>query len=217
MNESVSTWLSVAGFNVLLLLAFAIIVIAALLHFRKKKRFDVSKISITDIDRMSGHDFEDYLYVLFVALGYDETFLTKKSRDFGADLLFRDRLDAQTVVQAKRITEKIGLDAIQEIYAAKAYYDANQAIVITSANDVSDPCRKLAAATKVRILAREDLIEVIRLFKKGKLTEAQDVIELPHEEIDYNAEDSIDDLDHQRGLIKAGEYFYKLTKTRQSM
>ncbi|MCL7747898.1 restriction endonuclease [Halalkalibacter alkaliphilus] len=217
MNESVPTWLSVAGFSVLLLLTVAIIVIAVLLHFRKKKRFDVSKISITDIDRMSGHDFEDYLYVLFVALGYDETFLTKKSRDFGADLLFRDRLEAQTVVQAKRITEKIGLEAIQEIYAAKAYYDANQAIVITSAIDVSEPCRKLAAATKVRILAREDLIEVIRLFKKGRLTEAQDVIELPYEEIDYNAEDSIDDLDHQRGLIKAGEYFYKLTKTRQSM
>ncbi|KHF39719.1 restriction endonuclease [Halalkalibacter okhensis] len=210
----VPTWFGVATFITLLLL---IVVIAGIVHNRKKKRFDVTKISISDIDRMSGHDFEDYLYVLFVALGYEETFLTKKSRDFGADLLFRDRLEAQTVVQAKRIADKIGLEAVQEIYAAQAYYGADQALIVTSAGDISEPCRKLATATKVRIVTREDLIEIIRLFKKGKKTEAQAVIELPYEEADYNAEDSIHDLDHQRGLVKAGEYFYKLTKSRQSM
>ncbi len=178
-------------------------------YIRKKKRFDVSKISITDIDRMSGHEFEDYLYVLLVGLGYDDTCLTKKSRDFGADLLFRDQSDQETVVQAKRITEKMGLDAVQEIYAAKAYYEAQKAIVITTAENISEPCKKLAAATHVSIVKRKELIEVIRLFKKGRIEEAQAIIEMPYEEVSYNSDLSIEEHKPQRGLIKAGEYFYR--------
>ncbi|WP_332698056.1 restriction endonuclease [Halalkalibacter lacteus] len=217
MSEILSTWGSSTAIILLCLLTI-IIVVAVVLHIRKKKRFDVGKITMADIDQMSGHEFEDYLYVLFVALGYEETFLTKKSRDFGADLIFHDCSDIQTVVQAKRLTEKLGLDAVQEIYAAKAYYQADKAVIITSTNQVSDPCRKLAAATQVSIVDRDDLKEVISYFKRGRLSDAQSIIEMPFNEIAYNAVDSLDDiLDHQRGMIKAGDYYYKLTvRTKRS-
>ncbi|MFC0473160.1 restriction endonuclease [Halalkalibacter kiskunsagensis] len=201
--------------TVLVCLLMVSLIIAVVLHIRKKKRFDVAKITMVDIDQMSGHEFEDYLYVLFVALGYEETFLTKKSRDFGADLIFRDCSDSETVVQAKRLSEKVGLDAVQEIYAAKAYYQADKAVIVTSTNQVSDPCRKLAAATQVSIVTRDDLKEVIGYFKRGRLAEAQSIIEVPYAEIAYDAEDSLDDVEYQRGMIKAGDYYYKLTLRQQ--
>ncbi|MDT8862984.1 restriction endonuclease [Alkalihalobacillus sp. MEB130] len=210
MTDLLPEWVGSMGIVLFGLVVVMTIAVGIIIHIRKRKRFDVSKISITDIDQMSGHEFEDYLYVLFVALGYEETFLTKKSRDFGADLLFRDRSRRETVVQAKRITEKVGLDAVQEIFAAQAYYQADKAVIITTAKKLSEPCMKLAAATKVSIIARDDLIEMIRCFKRGKVEEAQDLVELSHEEIEYNSDDSLDDVDHQRGFIKAGDYFYKL-------
>jgi restriction system protein len=216
VNEILSKWEGSAVTLLLCSLAL-IVVIAIVLHIQKKKRFDVRKITIVDIDQMSGHAFEDYLYVLFVALGYEETFLTKKSRDYGADLIFRDGSDLQTVVQAKRLTEKLGLDAVQEIFAAKAYYQAGRAMIITSTNQVSDPCKKLAAATKVSIVDRDNLKEVINYFKRGHLYKAQLIIEMPFDEVEYNAEDSFDDIDQQRGMIKAGDYYYKHTiRAKQS-
>jgi restriction system protein len=185
------------------------VLLAVILKIRRKKRYDITKITVKDIDLMTGHEFEDYLYVFMKALGYEETFLTKKSRDFGADLLFRDRQNQLTVVQAKRLSEKLGLDAVQQIYAAQAFYGADKSLIITSAEEISDPCRKLAAATKVTVITRSELNDVIRSFKRGHFEEAQDWLEETYDLVDYKAEDSMEVIEEQRGLVQAGEYFYK--------
>ncbi len=192
----------------LLSIMTGLIVVAIVLKFKRKRRFDVAKITLSDIDQMTGHEFEEYLYVLIKALGY-ETYLTKKSRDFGADLLFRDGTGQLTVVQAKRLSEKLGLDAVQEIYTAQAYYLAEKALIITSAEQASEPCRKLAAATKVKIIDREQLSQIIKLFKRNRFDEAQELIEELFEWVDFKAEDSIEVIESKRGLVQAGEYFYK--------
>ncbi len=193
------------------------IIIAVILKIRKKKRYDVAKISLSDIDQMTGHEFEEYLYVLIRSLDYNETYLTKKSRDFGADLLFRNREEQLTVVQAKRLSEKLGLDAVQQIYTAQAYYGADRALIITSAEEVSDPCRKLAAATKVRILTRSEMGEMIKSFKRGNFEEAKDCLEEEYDWVDYTAEDSIEEMESTRGVIQAGEFYYKKSRAKQKV
>ncbi|WP_054703767.1 restriction endonuclease [Bacillus sp. JCM 19041] len=55
-------------------------------QLRKRKRTDVGKITIGDIDRMEGSEFEDYVAVAFAVSGFT-TYQTKKSRDYGADLI----------------------------------------------------------------------------------------------------------------------------------
>ncbi len=56
---------------------------------------------------------------------------TPKSGDFGADLvLSKDGVD--TVVQAKRWNMVVGIEAVQQIVAAKQYYGARNAMVITN-------------------------------------------------------------------------------------
>ncbi len=175
----------------------------------RKRRYDLSKITLKDIDKMDGHEFEDYLFVLLSALPYEQVYQTKKSRDYGADLIFEDE-GVRTVVQAKRYREKLGLSAVQEIFTAQTYYKANQAVIITTASRISDPCLKLASATGVKIIDREDLEDMIRLFKKGRMDEASDILEEPIEPVSYKPSDSLERPSEKRGMIQAGDYFYRL-------
>lgn len=210
--------MSMTAGAVIFVLIAVLFVMAIILRFKRKKRYDLAKITLADIDQMTGHEFEDYLYVLFLALEYDQTFLTKKSRDFGADLLFYDRENRRTVVQAKRLAEKLGLTAVQEVYTAKAYYEAEKAIIITSTSLISEPCLKLAAAAEVRIIDREELGDILKAFKRGHLSEAKQLIEEPFEPIDYRAKDSLEEIEQRRGMIQAGDYFYKVpTRTKRSI
>ncbi|WP_100405190.1 restriction endonuclease [Bacillus solitudinis] len=176
----------------------------------RRKRYDLSKMTLDDIDKMDGYEFEDYLYVLLRAIGYEQIYQTKKSRDYGADLLFIDRTNQKTVVQAKRYLEKVGLSAVQEVYAAQAFYEANSALVITSAKHISEPCLKLATAANVKIIDREDLGEIIHAFKKKNFERAQEIVEVPDEPVGYTSEDSLTANNDKRGLIQAGDYYYKI-------
>jgi restriction system protein len=58
-------------------------------------------------------------------MGY-EVIKTKASGDFGADLILRAN-DKVIVVQAKRYSKKVGVKAVQEVYASLTLYKANEA------------------------------------------------------------------------------------------
>lgn len=138
---------------------------------------DPLKITIQDIDRMEdGTGFEEYLYRLFLALGYNDAYKTSGSRDFGADVVFTDREGYRNVVQAKRYSQPVGLGAVQEVYGSMRYYRAKRSMVITS-NHYTAPCEELAGYNAVKLHNRNDLIKIIELFKLGQLNEVKDIIE----------------------------------------
>lgn len=146
---------------------------------KRIQKLDLRKITIKDIDQMEGSEFELYLHRLFQSIGYDDAYKTQDSGDFGADLVFTDRLDARNVLQAKRYQERksIGLDAVQEVYSSMRYYQAARAIVLTSASGFTASCETLASVNGVKLLAREELIQIIQYFKTGKYEKAMDIIE----------------------------------------
>ncbi|WP_429804374.1 restriction endonuclease [Cytobacillus horneckiae] len=119
--------------------------------FHKK----MAKSGIRDIDKMDGFQFEVYLKSLFKELGY-KPIVTKKSNDFGADLILKGR--NKIVIQAKRygMKNKVSIGAIQEIFAAKAYYKADEAWVITN-SQFTKPAKSLAEPCGVKLLDRYDL------------------------------------------------------------
>ena len=53
------------------------------------------------------------------------------------------RLDERVVVQAKKQKKTVGNKAVQEVHAARGYYQANRAIVITTSR-FSKPAIELA-------------------------------------------------------------------------
>ncbi|MEK3867707.1 restriction endonuclease [Paenibacillus sp. FSL H7-0716] len=138
---------------------------------------DPLKITIQDIDRMEdGTDFEEYLYRLFLALGYIDAYKTQGSRDFGSDLVFTDREGYRNVVQAKRYSNPVGLGAVQEVYGSMRYYRAKKSMVISS-NQYTSACEELAGYNAVKLHNRSDLINIMDLFKSGEINKAKDIIE----------------------------------------
>ncbi|RUT30692.1 restriction endonuclease [Paenibacillus zeisoli] len=181
------------------LLALMLVVIVIRIWLKRKSIYtrkgiiDPMKVSIKDIDRMEdGKEFEEYLYRLFLALGYEDAYKTVSSRDFGADLVFTDRDGERNVIQAKRYAESnpVGLSAVQEIYTSMRYYGASKSTVIASSR-YTEACEILASCNGVRLIDRSELIDMIDLFKSSQHTQVMDLIEEEPELIlDMDEEDS---------------------------
>uniref|UniRef100_UPI00406C2210 restriction endonuclease n=1 Tax=Paenibacillus sp. FSL H7-0350 TaxID=2975345 RepID=UPI00406C2210 len=163
-----------------------VIIVAGIVLFtlsKKKPQYsyneiiDPLKITIKDIDRMAdGSEFEEYLYRLFLALGYKDAYKTQGSRDFGTDLVFTDRDGYRNVVQAKRYSYSVGLGAVQEVYSSMRYYRAKKAMVIAS-NQYTVACEELAGYNGVKLHNRNDLIVIMDLFKTRQIDKVKDIIE----------------------------------------
>ncbi|PEP15640.1 endonuclease [Bacillus wiedmannii] len=106
---------------------------------------------------MNGQQFEEFLSYLYGFYGY-QTEVTKGSGDFGADLVLKNNNEI-IVVQAKRYKNKVGLQSVQEVVAAKAYYNASQAWVVTNSY-FTKPAYELADANDVLLVNRDLLINL---------------------------------------------------------
>lgn len=119
----------------------------------------LQKSGIKQIDEMNGIQFEYYLKALFLGLGYKPT-VTKASYDFGADVVLNG--PKRIVIQAKCYGPKnrVGIEAIQQIYAAKAFYKADDAWVVTN-RSFTPSAIQLAKSCQVSLIGRDELTELI--------------------------------------------------------
>ena len=83
------------------------------------------------MDEMEGHDFEYYCADILKAHGFLDVEVTKGSGDFGADIL-AEKDGVTYAVQCKCYDKPIGVKAVQEVYAGKAYYDRMVGVVMTN-------------------------------------------------------------------------------------
>jgi restriction system protein len=118
----------------------------------------LKRSGIHEIDRMDGIQFEKYLGLLFRSQGYNAV-VTQASGDFGADLVL-EKGGQKIVVQAKRYSKNVGIDAVQQVVASMAHYKAAVAWVVTN-RDYTDAAYQLASSNGVRLVNREQLIEMI--------------------------------------------------------
>lgn len=107
---------------------------------------------------MEGREFENFLTLMFDILGYKSK-TTKESGDFGADVVLVKN-NTKIVIQAKRYTGNVSLDAVQEVHSAKSHYSAHEAWVITNSN-FTKAAKELAISSNVRLIARDELIDLI--------------------------------------------------------
>lgn len=128
------------------------------------RRYRLSRLGLSDVDRLSGKDFETYLATRFRALGY-KVEQTKLVGDYGADLILT-REGYRTVVQAKRYKKDVGNKAVQEAYAAKPMYNAQNAIVVTNSG-YTKAAVKQARITGVELWDRERLINELLHIPKA--------------------------------------------------
>lgn len=133
------------------------------------KNARLAKSGIAELDKLGGEDFEKYLELLFRKLDY-KVMRTPYQGDYGADLVLQ-KDGVQTVVQAKRYDRSVGVKAIQEAVAAKEYYKANQAMVVTNSY-YSQQAKKLAAANQVELWDRDKLVNLLLSMQQMPATVA---------------------------------------------
>ena len=129
----------------------------------KLKRQQVNKflsnITIDNINSLSGTEFEEFLYYLFLNMGFEVT-LTPKSHDYGADLILKIH-NKTIVVQSKLYTShSIGVSSVQEVYSSIKYYNADLGIVVTN-SQFSKNSINLANSTNVLLWDKNMLIRLL--------------------------------------------------------
>jgi len=117
---------------------------------------------LTEIDSMTGFEFEDFLMDLFPSLGY-RVEQRKRSHGQGLDFLLV-RLGERTACQVKRYNKPVGNKAIQEVIAARDYYHCQRALVVTNSS-FTNSAKQLAERCDVELWGRKELKEKIKKIR----------------------------------------------------
>ncbi|QHZ49924.1 restriction endonuclease [Paenibacillus larvae] len=150
------------------------IVITTMLIRKLKYIQRLKKSGIRDIDQMDGRQFEYYLGYLFKSQGYAVK-VTRAAGDYGADLVLKKE-GKKIVVQAKRYSKNIGLEAVQQVYSSKNYYGASEAWVLSN-RDYTEAASKLAKSNGVRLIGRNELIGMILKMNPESVPKPKQVIQ----------------------------------------
>lgn len=105
-----------------------------------------------EMDAMEGHDFEYFCADLLREAGFEEVEVTRGSGDYGADILC-ERDGVTYAVQCKCYESIVGVHAVQEVYAGKAFYGRMVAAVMTN-RSFTDPARTCARRLNVLLWDR---------------------------------------------------------------
>ncbi len=152
-------------------LALVIITVAVTIlvsrHEMKKKFFDLESALASTVKAnyiMSGVDFEKSIANLLKIHGFRGIKLTPYSGDYGVDIIAKYN-DVKYAFQCKWYSYDVGIKPVQEIYAGKAYYGADIAVVVTNVY-LSNNAHELAEKTDVQIWDRKYLTKLVNSARK---------------------------------------------------
>ncbi len=97
---------------------------------------------LADISSMTGVEFEQYCRKLLIANGFSNVRMTKTSHDYGGDIL-AEKDQIKYVIQCKRYSSSIGIDAVQQAIGSRSMYSCHVAAVMTN-SEFTDSARILA-------------------------------------------------------------------------
>lgn len=135
-----------------------LLLVGVILLLMKKARDErLRRSGITQIDQMTGNQFEAYLRVLLSNSGYKK--IRKPIPDLGVDLIATK--DGITwAIQAKRYKGKVKLDAIRQVVSTLTHYQCDRAMVITNSYFTAQ-AKTIAASTNCALIDRDELIKLL--------------------------------------------------------
>ena len=168
---------------ILIILLFPFIFVWAITkkirNSKRHKTDNIDILNISQIDSLSGVEFENLLKEIFEKQCY-KVQLTKSSHDFGADLIL-EKNGKLSIVQAKCYSKNIGVKAVQEIISARKHYGAEELFVATN-RYFSKEAVILASEHDVRLIDRDVIAKLVRQYlPKISLSEKKYVATLPEE------------------------------------
>jgi len=134
--------------------------LAARIEQAARRSAAIAGFLATDIEGMSGPNFERFLERVFVTLGYPEVVRTQDSGDQGIDLVVGDGKE-RVAIQAKRYQGTVGNAAVQQAFAGMAHYGCDRCAVVT--NSTFTPAAvALAASTGCKLIDGARLRRIIQ-------------------------------------------------------
>ncbi|WHZ04948.1 restriction endonuclease [Neobacillus sp. YX16] len=129
---------------------------------KKQEKIKKEKVnySFAEIDKMPGVQFENFIKNLLNKNGYENPQITKASGDEGVDIIAYKN-GKKIAIQCKRYSGKISNSAIQQVYAGKAFYECQEAYVITNSY-FTENAITLAKKLKVKLINREGLFDLMQ-------------------------------------------------------
>lgn len=116
------------------------------------------------LDALTDAEFHQRLQAAFQHVGYTVYHLGSRG-DYGADLVL-DVPGFRTVVHAKQWYATVGPEAVREVVASRAHYNAQYAIVVTSER-FTDGALTLARSSAVEMWDRERLARLLVAHELG--------------------------------------------------
>jgi restriction system protein len=149
----------------IILTVLIVLACIGLLWFMLRKVFikpPLPSITMKEIDKMTGIEFEQFIGKLYKAMGYNVE-VTQASNDYGADvIIIKDQI--KTVIQVKNYKNPVGLGAVQEVNTAKGHYKADEAMIITSSPSFTAQAKREAKLLRIKLIARGELEKLIENF-----------------------------------------------------
>ena len=124
-NGGLSTLLIIAGVLILLLIFCRWILIKMKMTPKNADR------TLSEIDNMTGSQFEDFVAAVLEGNGYTIIEMTSTTGDFGADII-AERNEERIAVQCKRYAKPVGVKAVQEAISAMKHYECDRCLVVTN-------------------------------------------------------------------------------------
>lgn len=118
-----------------------------------------SRIYLNDLELMSGHDYETFVGNIVEDCNWLVQ-VTKGSGDQGADVI-AERDGVRIVIQCKLYASTVGNKAVQEVFAAKSFYDCDYAFVVSNST-YTPSARKIAERTEVQLLHHDELPQILK-------------------------------------------------------
>ena len=122
-------------------------------EYARKKRAEQEELRHwKSTDKMTGIEFEQYCAMeLKRDHGFVRVEFTKTSGDYGGDLVGYHKDGNKWVIQCKRYSGHVGIDAVQEVLGAKSIYDADKMAVMTN-SVLTASARELANKSDVLLI-----------------------------------------------------------------
>lgn len=117
--------------------------------------FEGTTLTISDVDLLTGHEFEFFIAALFNKMGYNAE-VTKGSGDQGIDVIVKTNGSAIYGIQTKKQKNSVTNKAIQEVVAGLGFYNLKKGMVITN-NYFNEHAKQLAKANNIQLWDREEL------------------------------------------------------------
>ena len=129
-------------------------------HEKRKGRYIEDKV---DTSNMTGVEFENYLMSLLKNMGFEASG-TPTTGDQGADVI-ASKNGKTFVIQAKRHSKPIGNKAVQEVLAARNFYNGDSGVVVTN-NSFTPSAKALAVRNDITLISGREIPQLAGILDK---------------------------------------------------